>query len=78
LTGRLRKIYGPIKEKESWKIKTNKGRQAILQEADIVKFIKLLRLRWYGHNEMMNNGVPKQIMTARMEGTRKTGRPQNT
>jgi hypothetical protein len=31
-----RKIYGSIKE-ESWRIRTNKEGEAILQEADIIK-----------------------------------------
>ena len=69
-----RKIYGSIKE-ESWRIRTNKESEAILQEADIIKCIMLLRLRWYGHTETMDKeGMPKK-MTARMEGTRKWGRP---
>lgn len=34
------KIYGPIKEQERWRIRTNKEIQNMLQGADIVKFIK--------------------------------------
>jgi hypothetical protein len=59
-------------KRRHWRIRTNKGRQATLQEADIVKFIKSLRLRWYGHHE-----IPKQI-TARTQGTGKRGRSQKT
>jgi hypothetical protein len=36
-------------------------------------------MKVYGHIERMNNErMPKQIVTARMEGTRKRGRPWNT
>jgi hypothetical protein len=43
----------------------------------IVKFIKFLRLRKYGHIEkMQNQRMPKQIATATMEGTRKRGKPR--
>jgi hypothetical protein len=36
-----------------------------------------MRLRWSGHIESMNNErMPKQVATARMEGTGKRGRPR--
>jgi hypothetical protein len=38
----------------------------------MVKFIKSLRHRWCGHGErMQKQKLPKQIATAKMEGTRK-------
>jgi hypothetical protein len=45
----LRRIYGLINERESWRIRTNKEIEDILEAADIVKFIKSLRLRLCGH-----------------------------
>jgi hypothetical protein len=48
-----------------------------LQGADIVKFIKSSRTRWYGHVERMHNQrMPKQIAAVTTEGTRKIGRPR--
>jgi hypothetical protein len=48
-----------------------------LQGADIVKFIKSSRIRWYGHVERMKNQrMPKQIAAATIDGTRKRGRPR--
>jgi hypothetical protein len=44
--------------------------------ADIVKFTKSSRIRWYGHVERMKNQMPKQIAAATIEGIRKTGRPR--
>jgi hypothetical protein len=41
----VRKIYGPINELESRRIRTNKEIEDILEGADNVKFIKSLRLR---------------------------------
>jgi hypothetical protein len=55
VSGFLRKICGPINEVESWRIRTNKEIEDTLEGADIVKFIKSLRLRWCGHIERMNN-----------------------
>jgi hypothetical protein len=49
----VRKIYGPVKEGESWRIRTNKEIEDILEGADIVKSIKSLRLRWCGHTGRM-------------------------
>jgi hypothetical protein len=43
----------------------------------MVKFIKSLRLKWYGHIERMNKKqMPKQIVIVRIEGIRKRRRPQ--
>jgi hypothetical protein len=57
----VRRIYGPINEGENWRIRTNKEIEDILEGADIVKFIKLLILRWCGHIEGMNNErMPKK------------------
>jgi hypothetical protein len=50
----IRRIYGPINEGESWRIRTNKEIEDILEGADIVKSIKSLRPRWCGHIERMN------------------------
>jgi hypothetical protein len=51
----IRRIYGPINEGESWRIRTNKEIEDILEGADIVKFIKSLLLRWCERIERMNN-----------------------
>jgi hypothetical protein len=69
----VRRIYGPINEGESWRIRTHKEIEDILEEADTVKFIKSLRLRFCGHIERMNNERMLKNMTNKMEGTRKRG-----
>jgi hypothetical protein len=38
----VRKIYGPIKEEEKWRIRTSNKIQGILQGDSIAKFINLL------------------------------------
>jgi hypothetical protein len=58
----VRRIYGPINEGESSRIRTNKEIEEKLEGADIVKFIKSVILRWCGHIERMNNErMPKNI-----------------
>jgi hypothetical protein len=58
----IRNIYGLVKEGDRWRIRMNKEIKDILQGADIVKFIKSSRIRWYGHVESLHNQrMPKQI-----------------
>jgi hypothetical protein len=51
----VRRICDPTNEGESWRIRTSKEIEDILEGADIVIFLKSLRLRWCGHIERMNN-----------------------
>jgi hypothetical protein len=47
----LRRIYGPVKENESWRIRRNDELEAIIKRKNIVRFIKSQRIRWLGHIE---------------------------
>jgi hypothetical protein len=45
--------------------------------ADILKFIKFLRLRWHGHvGRLQNQRIPTPTATPTMEGARERGRPR--
>jgi hypothetical protein len=56
-------------------IRINKGTHYALQEADIVKLIKLFRFRRYGRIERKNmERMPKQMVAARVDGIRQMGR----
>jgi hypothetical protein len=57
-----------VKQGERWRIGRNKDIKDVLQETDIVKFIKSLGLEWYGRAEIIRNQrMPKQIAAAAME-----------
>jgi hypothetical protein len=57
----LRRIYGPVKENESWRIRQNDELEAIIKGESIVKFIKSQRIRWLGHIErMQDTAIPKK------------------
>jgi hypothetical protein len=72
----VRKINETIRGK-CWRMRTNRRYNKIQQGEDILKFIKSLQLRWYGHvKRMQNQWMPKQIATATMEQTKKRGRPR--
>jgi hypothetical protein len=57
----LRKIYGPEKENELWRIRRNDELEAIIKRENIVRFIKCQRIRWIGHIErMQDTAIPKK------------------
>jgi hypothetical protein len=46
----LRKIFGPVQnEGGSWRIRMNYELIEQIGNADIVRFIKCIRIAWYGH-----------------------------
>jgi hypothetical protein len=47
----LRKIYGPIQERDIWRIKNNEEMNRVINGQDIVIFIKAQRIRWLGHDK---------------------------
>ena len=60
----LRKIYGPVKENELWRIQRNDELEAIIKVENIVRFIRCQRKRWLGHMEsMQDTSIPKKRCT---------------
>lgn len=73
----VRKIYGPVKRGDQWMIRTNEEINNILQNEDIVRFVKAQRLRWYGHLIRMKEGrMPKRIMNEKIYSSKRRGRPK--
>jgi hypothetical protein len=59
----LRKIYGPVKENELWRIRRNDELGDIIKGENIVRFIKSQRIRWRGHIErMQDTTIPKKML----------------
>jgi hypothetical protein len=72
----LRKIYGPVKENELWRIRRNNELEAIIKRENTVRFIKCQRIRWLGHVErMQDTAIPKK-MYGKLYATRRSGRPK--
>jgi hypothetical protein len=44
----LRKIYGPVQEGDTWRIRNNVELNRSIKGEDIVKLIKAQRIRWLG------------------------------
>ena len=75
-----RRILGPIydKEKETWRILTNKEIYASVQKPTIIETIRLNRLRWFGHVQRMEERrIPKRVLNMKLGTTRLRGRPRN-
>jgi hypothetical protein len=64
-----RKIYGPTKENEQWRIKMNAELMTKYKAPDIVNVIKIQRLEWLGHLVRMNETRSvKKIFEGKLEG----------
>ena len=72
----MRKIYGPLKENELWRIRRNDELEAILKGENIVRFIKWQRIRWLGHIERMQDSAIPKKMYGKLYATRRRGRPK--
>jgi hypothetical protein len=74
----LRKIYGPVKDNELWRIRRYDELEDIIKGGEnIVRFIKSQRKRWLGHIErMQNTAIPKHMLYGKLYATRRRGRPK--
>jgi len=45
----LRKIFGPVQERDGWRIRTNPELNKLIGGVNRVRFIKAQRLKWWGH-----------------------------
>ena len=73
----LRRIYGPKKDGEVWRIRYNQELYQLYKTPDIIQTIKIARLRWLGHVKRMNEGeMPRRIMEHGIVERRKVGRPK--
>ena len=51
----LRRIFGPTKENQIWKVKTIEELDKLLKHKNIINHIKAQRLRWFGHIQRMSD-----------------------
>jgi len=73
----LWKVYGPIQEKDIWRIRNDEELNRSINGEDTVKFIKAQRIRWLGHVERMEVGVmPRKMLEGRLFVGRRKGRPR--
>jgi hypothetical protein len=51
----LRKIFGPVNERNVWRIRSNQGLRRMYQDLDLVTTIRKSRLKWLGHVHRMSS-----------------------
>ena len=49
----LRRIFGPTKENQIWRVKTNAELDKLIKLKNIINHIKAQRLSWSGHIQRM-------------------------
>src|ERR1700755_620228 len=73
----LRSIFGGVKVEENWRRRYNHELYQLYNEPDIVKYIKINRLRWLGHVQRMEDErVPLKLLRTNPDGNRRPGRPR--
>jgi len=70
----LRRIYGPVIDGGSWRIRTNQELYQLCGEKDIVKFCKFSRLRWAGHVIHQDDDLSRRVLLSEPGGKRPRGR----
>jgi len=74
----LRGIFGPTKENQIWRIKTNEELDKLIKYGNIVNYIKAQRLSWFGHlYRMPDTRTIKKILKWNPLNNRPKGRPNN-
>lgn len=73
----LRRIFGPVKEGNMYRIRNNSEINELIGGQDLVRHIKSARIRWLGHVSRMNvTRIPKTILSGTIFGKRRRGRPR--
>ena len=72
----LRRIFGPTKENQIWRVKTNEELDKLIKHKNIINYIIAQRLSWFGHIQRMpDTRTVKKIFnleTSNQQITRKT------
>jgi hypothetical protein len=73
----LRIIHGPFNDNGVWRTFYINEFYALYDELDIVKVVKIGRLRWLGHLFRMQELDPRRkLIRFKPEGTRRVGKPK--
>jgi hypothetical protein len=73
----LRKIFGPVNIDSVWSIRNNMEIDKLIEGADIVRFIKVQRIKWLGHIQRMDQARQTwNVLDWKPMGTRPVGRPR--
>jgi len=73
----LREIFDPISIDNIWRTRNNIEIDTLIENADIVRFIRAQRIKWLGHIQRMGQAIPtRKLLDWKPMGTRPVGRPR--
>jgi hypothetical protein len=73
----LRRICGPTKENQIWRVKTNEELHKLIKHKNIINHIKAQRQSWFGHIQRMpDTRTVKKIFNWKPPTKRSQGRPK--
>jgi hypothetical protein len=73
----LRRIFGPTKVNQIWRVKTNEELVKLIKHKNIINHIKAQGLSWFGHVQRMpDTGTVKKIFNWKPLTKRSQGRPK--
>ena len=73
----LRRIFGPTKENQIWRIETNEELDKLIKHKNIVNYIKTQRLSWFCHVQRMpDTRTVKKVFKWKPLTKRSQGRPK--
>lgn len=73
----LRTIFGAVFDCGIWRRRFNHELEILYNEPDIVRLIKIGRLRWFGHVQRMPSyRIPLKLFEGWPDGRRRAGRPR--
>jgi len=73
----LKRIFGPTKENQMWRVKTNEELDKLIKHKNIINYIKAQRLSRFGHVQRMPDArTVKKIFNWKPLTKRSQGRPK--
>jgi len=73
----LRKMFGPVNIGNIWRIRNNMEIDKLIEGEDIVRFIKVQRIKWLGHIQRMDQARPaRKLLDWKPMGIRQVGIPR--
>jgi len=73
----LRRIFGPTKENQIWRVKTIEELDKLIKHKNIIIYVKTQRLSWFGHVQRMpHTRTVNKIFNWKPLTKRSQGRPK--
>jgi hypothetical protein len=75
----LKRIQDPVKPEEGWGIRNNEELEKLMRGEDIVKYVRIQRIKWWGYlNRMEKTRTVWKITELNPTGMRSKEHPKKT